>query len=50
MTMCAGCGSTLKNDYGTPFKVIDINEVLTKYGIEPRPGSRSKQPTTIPAT
>ena len=35
MTMCAGCGSTLKNDYKTPFVVMDINEVLTKYGIEP---------------
>jgi len=34
MTMCAGCGSTLKNDYKTPFKVMDINEILTKYGIE----------------
>jgi fumarate reductase (CoM/CoB) subunit B len=35
MTMCAGCGSTLKNDYKTPFSVMDINEVLTKFGIEP---------------
>jgi fumarate reductase (CoM/CoB) subunit B len=35
LTMCAGCGSTLKNDYKTPFKVIDINELLTQYGIEP---------------
>ena len=35
MTMCAGCGSTLKNDYKTPFTVMDISEVLTKYGIEP---------------
>jgi succinate dehydrogenase and fumarate reductase iron-sulfur protein len=35
LTMCAGCGSTLKHDYKTPFKVMDINEVLTKYGIEP---------------
>jgi fumarate reductase (CoM/CoB) subunit B len=35
MTMCAGCGSTLKHDYVTPFEVMDINEVLTKYGIEP---------------
>ncbi|MCX6692137.1 MAG: succinate dehydrogenase/fumarate reductase iron-sulfur subunit, partial [Methanoregula sp.] len=34
MTMCAGCGSTLKNDYKTPFKVMDISEVLTTYGIE----------------
>ena len=30
LTMCAGCGSTLKNDYSTPFKVIDINELLTQ--------------------
>jgi len=35
LTMCAGCGSTLKHDYQTPFKVIDINELLTQYGIEP---------------
>jgi len=35
MTMCAGCGSTLKNDYKTPFRVMDINEILTEYGIEP---------------
>jgi fumarate reductase (CoM/CoB) subunit B len=35
MTMCAGCGSTLKNDYKPPFTVMDINEILTKYGIEP---------------
>jgi len=35
LTMCAGCGTTLKNDYETPFTVIDINELLTKYGIEP---------------
>lgn len=35
LTMCAGCGTTLKNDYKTPFAVIDINELLTKYGIEP---------------
>jgi fumarate reductase (CoM/CoB) subunit B len=36
MTMCAGCGSTLKNDYkNPPFTIMDINEVLTKYGIEP---------------
>jgi len=34
LTMCAGCGSTLKNDYKTPFAVMDISEVLTKYGIE----------------
>ncbi len=30
MTMCAGCGSTLKNDYKTPFRVMDISEVLNK--------------------
>ena len=36
LTMCAGCGTTLKNDYGEkPFRVIDINELLTQYGIEP---------------
>ncbi len=35
LTMCAGCGTTLKNDYRTPFEVIDINELLTQYGIEP---------------
>ncbi|NMB78111.1 MAG: succinate dehydrogenase/fumarate reductase iron-sulfur subunit [Methanomicrobiales archaeon] len=37
LTMCAGCGTTLKNDYpkDKPFTVIDINELLTKYGIEP---------------
>ncbi|WP_321506169.1 fumarate reductase (CoM/CoB) subunit TfrB [uncultured Methanoregula sp.] len=35
LTMCAGCGTTLKNDYTTPFRVIDINELLTQYGIEP---------------
>lgn len=37
LTMCAGCGTTLKNDYPNdkPFQVIDINELLTKYGIEP---------------
>ncbi|NLD56974.1 MAG: succinate dehydrogenase/fumarate reductase iron-sulfur subunit [Methanomicrobiales archaeon] len=35
LTMCAGCGSTLKNDYDDkPFTVIDINELLIKYGIE----------------
>ncbi|PKG31583.1 fumarate reductase (CoM/CoB) subunit TfrB, partial [Methanoregula sp.] len=36
LTMCAGCGSTLKNDYPAdkPFTVIDINELFTKYGIE----------------
>ena len=35
LTMCAGCGSTLKNDYETPYRVIDINELLSEYGIEP---------------
>ena len=35
LTMCAGCGSTLKKDYETPFIIMDINEVLTKFGIEP---------------
>jgi fumarate reductase (CoM/CoB) subunit B len=35
MTMCAGCGSTLKHDYETPFRVMDVNEILTKFGIEP---------------
>ncbi len=35
LTMCAGCGSTLKNDYDTPFRVIDINQLLDEYGIEP---------------
>jgi fumarate reductase (CoM/CoB) subunit B len=35
MTMCAGCGSTLKNDYRTPFRVMDVNEVLLKFEIEP---------------
>jgi fumarate reductase (CoM/CoB) subunit B len=35
MTMCAGCGSTLKNDYNTPYEVVDINELLTEIGIEP---------------
>jgi len=34
LTMCAGCGTRLKNDYVTPFKVIDINELLVQYGIE----------------
>jgi fumarate reductase (CoM/CoB) subunit B len=35
MTMCAGCGATLKNDYDCPFRVMDINEVLLKFEIEP---------------
>jgi fumarate reductase (CoM/CoB) subunit B len=34
VTMCAGCGSTLKNDYVTPFRVKDITELLTELGIE----------------
>jgi len=34
LTMCAGCGSTLKNDYRTPFRVVDINELLCSIGIE----------------
>ena len=29
MTMCAGCGSTLKHDYETPFTVKDVTEILT---------------------
>lgn len=36
LTMCAGCGSTLKNDYKTPFRVADITEYLVEMGfIEP---------------
>ena len=36
MTMCAGCGATLKNDYADlPFRVMDFNEVLSEFGIEP---------------
>jgi fumarate reductase (CoM/CoB) subunit B len=35
LTMCAGCGSTLKNDYECPLRVMDINEVLLKFEIEP---------------
>ena len=51
LTMCAGCGSTLKNDYTTPFKVIDINELLTQTGHRASgDDSRSKQRTTTPAT
>lgn len=37
MTMCAGCGSTLKHDYETPFVVRDVTEILTGYDI-PVPG------------
>jgi fumarate reductase (CoM/CoB) subunit B len=32
VTMCAGCGSTLKNDYDTPFRVVDITEFLCEIG------------------
>lgn len=32
ITMCAGCGSTLKNDYETPFRVADITEYLVEIG------------------
>ncbi len=36
LTMCAGCGSTLKNDYpNKPFTVVDFNELLVQLGIEP---------------
>ena len=36
MTTCAGCGMTLKTNYeDLPFRVMDINEVLTEFGIEP---------------
>jgi fumarate reductase (CoM/CoB) subunit B len=38
MTMCAGCGSTLKHDYehlDLPFVVKDICEVLTELEIKP---------------
>lgn len=34
LTMCAGCGSTLKNDYHTPFRVADITEFLCEAGFE----------------
>ena len=34
LTMCAGCGSTLKNDYNTPFRVADITEFLVEIGFE----------------
>ena len=36
MTMCAGCGSTLKHDYQTPFIVKDVTEILTEIEI-PKP-------------
>ncbi len=35
MTMCAGCGATLKHDYETPFEVRDVTEILTRYGLPP---------------
>jgi len=35
MTMCAGCGATLKNDYETPFEVKDVSEILTETGLPP---------------
>ena len=38
MTMCAGCGSTLKHDYSqidTPFVVKDVCEIMTEFGIKP---------------
>lgn len=34
VTMCAGCGSTLKNDYDTPFRVVDITEFLCEIGFK----------------
>jgi fumarate reductase (CoM/CoB) subunit B len=34
-TMCAGCGSTLKKDYDTPFRVADITEYLCEVGFVP---------------
>jgi fumarate reductase (CoM/CoB) subunit B len=35
LTMCAGCGSTLKNDYNTPFRIADITEYLCEIGFVP---------------
>jgi fumarate reductase (CoM/CoB) subunit B len=35
VTLCAGCGTTLKNDYETPFEVLDITQLLVRQGIEP---------------
>lgn len=32
VTMCAGCGSTLKHDYDTPFRVLDFTELLSFTG------------------
>jgi len=34
ITICAGCGTTLKNDYDTPFEVLDITQLLVRQGIE----------------
>ena len=42
LTMCAGCGSTLKNDYDTPFRVADITEFLVETGFE--------EPAKVPGT
>lgn len=44
MTMCAGCGATLKHDYDTPFEVKDVTEILTITGL-PR-----LQPLPVTAT
>ncbi len=33
MTMCAGCGATLKHDYHTPFIVKDVTEILTEISL-----------------
>lgn len=35
MTMCAGCGATLKHDYETPFEVKDVTEILVETGLPP---------------
>ena len=48
MTMCAGCGATLKNDYCMPFKVMDVSEVLTCFGLPPLTKVPVTQPTMIP--
>jgi len=42
MTMCAGCGATLKHDYDTPFEVKDVSEILTEVGLP----SLTKVPVT----
>ena len=34
ITICSGCGTTLKNDYDTPFEVLDITQLLVRQGIE----------------